>query len=91
MKREKTLTKKEKKALKGPRPEQHDHDHQHIHCVACGRHLDPSEFRSAAATWLTCKHGSRFASCADCANKGRQLLEAHDRSGRPVEAASAWH
>jgi hypothetical protein len=48
VKRAKQLTKKERKALKGPRPAAQGHDHQHIHCIACGRHLDPAEFEPAA-------------------------------------------
>lgn len=96
MKREKRLTKREQKALKAatrPAPQGHQHDHQHIHCVACGRHLDPSEFEgpSPSATVLRCAHGSEWAACAGCAARGRELLAAHDRTGQPVQQAAAWH
>lgn len=88
MKREKTLTKKERKALK---PQPAAPAGQHIHCIACGRHLDPAEFRSGAATWLVCQHRSRFASCRECVAQSTELLAEHDRSGRPVATANAWH
>ncbi len=94
MKREKRLTKREKKAL-SPRPavpEQHHH-HQHIHCTACGTHLDLEMFSAdpPTAAWLRCDHGSEFASCTGCADKTRELLAEHDRTGKPVEHAAAWH
>lgn len=92
MKREKKLTKKERKALKGPRPNQ-PHQHQHIHCIACGRHIDEHEFTSTPplATILTCQHGSQFPSCVECAPVSQGLLDTHDRTGQPVQQASAWH
>ncbi len=93
MKRAKQLTKKERKALKGPRPAAQGHNHQHIHCIACGRHLDPAEFEPAAgtATILRCQHGSQFPSCTDCAARSQELLDTHDRTGQPVQQAAAWH
>lgn len=96
MKRQKRLTKRERKAL-DPRPapiatEDHHH-HQHIHCTACGVHLDEEQFEDEPPTalWLTCEHHSQFASCASCADKTRELLAEHDRTGQPVRQASAWH
>lgn len=89
MKRQKTLTKKERKALNGPGPS--GHEHQHIHCIACGKHLDHEQFHSGTATWLTCQHGSRFAACTECSAHGERLLAEHDRTGRPVAQAAAWH
>ncbi len=96
MKREKRLTKREQKALKAaanPSAHAHGHEHAHIHCVACGRHLDPSEFDGATpfATQVRCAHGSQWAACTGCAARGRELLAIHDRTGQPVQAASAWH
>lgn len=92
MKREKQLTKRERKALKGPKPTT-GHQHQHIHCVACGRHLDDHEFHAAPATalWLRCKHGSQFASCDGCRVMSQSLLDTHDRTGQAVQQAAAWH
>lgn len=95
MKRAKRLTKKEKKAAFGPGPsgkEQHEH-HHHIHCTACGTHLDEEQFGTEPpeAVFLTCDHGSSFASCAGCADRTRELLAEHDRTGQPVKAAELWH
>lgn len=95
MKREKRLTKRERKALQGPRPgaaAAHQHDH-HIHCVACGRHLDEGEFHAvpASAKFLRCAHGSQFAACAEHEAQAKLLLDTHDRTGQPVQSASAWH
>ena len=92
MKREKRLTKREKKAKAGPGaplPGQA----QHIHCVACGRHIDASEFSASppAAAWVRCAHNTRFSSCVGCVTEARRLLAEHDRTGQPVQAASAWH
>ena len=93
MKREKRLTKREVKALKGPRPGAQPHQHEHIHCVACGRHLDPAEFEgaTATATRLRCRHGSQWSACAECAGRAQEMLDTHDRTGNPVQAAGAWH
>ncbi|WP_437997437.1 hypothetical protein WMF26_42745 [Sorangium sp. So ce185] len=93
MKREKRLTKRERKALAPPRPaQQQQHEHQHIHCVACGKHLDAVEFGAqGTATWIQCQHRSRFASCTVCVDMSKRLLAEHDRTGRPVQSAQAWH
>ena len=94
MKREKRLTKREVKALKGPKPGAAGHQHnEHIHCIACGRHLDPAEFDAPANTakLLRCQHGTQFPTCVECAERSRQLLVTHDRTNQPVAQASAWH
>jgi hypothetical protein len=92
MKREKRLTKRERKALKPPSPAGHDHD-VHIHCVTCGRHIEPTEFDGVnpGASWLKCQHGSTFPSCAEHIAQTRERLAEHDRSGGPVKTAGAWH
>ena len=89
MKRQKRLTKREKKATEGG----HQHQHQHIHCISCGRHLDPEEFSASPATAkiIACQHGSKFPVCADCVEPGVKLLAEHDRTGQPVKTADAWH
>jgi hypothetical protein len=94
VKREKRLTKREQKALKGPRPGATAHQHQeHIHCVACGRHIDPGEFAGVkpSAMRLRCLHGGQWPACAGCAARAREILAIHDRTGQPVQAAQAWH
>jgi hypothetical protein len=95
MKREKRLTKRERKALNPSQAASAPHDHdqeQHIHCVACGRHLNIEEFEDpATAKLIRCNHGSEFPSCVACEANSRVLIEAHDRSGQPVKTASAWH
>ena len=93
MKREKKLTKKERKAAEGKTTGRaHAHGGQHIHCVACGRHLDLHEFDSPAkATWIVCKHGSQFPSCVDCEPLSRKLVAEHDETGTNVKTAPAWH
>jgi hypothetical protein len=87
----KTLTKRERKALEGRGPS--GQDDRHIHCVACGAHLDPAQFtaRPSTARHVTCRHGSRFACCEGCVSEALRRLEEHDRSGRPVQTAAAWH
>jgi hypothetical protein len=92
VKRKPKLTKRERKAL-SPNPAPTQHQHQHIHCIACGVHLDPKEFDglSPTATRVRCDHGSHFASCIGCVERTRQLLAEHDRTGKPVQTASAWH
>jgi hypothetical protein len=92
VKRQKRLTKREQKALRGPRPGAQEHEH-HIHCVACGKHLDEAEFLGGAptATHLRCRHGGTFPSCVACSARTRELLETHDRTGQPVQQAAAWH
>ncbi|AUX47363.1 hypothetical protein SOCE26_088820 [Sorangium cellulosum] len=94
MKREKRLTKRERKALAPARPAAAagGHQHQHIHCVACGKHLDAVQFGAqGTATWITCQHKSTFASCVECVDMSRRLLAEHDRTGKPVQSAPAWH
>lgn len=85
-----TLTKKERKALAGKTA---GHEHQHIHCIACGVHLDAAQFTSSppSAQWIACQHGSRFPSCQACRPEAQRLLDEHDRTGRPVDAAPAFH
>jgi len=90
MKREKRLTKRERKAL-APQQPATQHQHQHIHCIACGRHIEPSEFQSAEAVMLRCQHGSTFPSCSECTAQSKALLAEHDRTGQAVRSASAWH
>jgi hypothetical protein len=97
-KREKRLTKRERqeKFGKGPTgaPAAAGHQHNaHIHCISCGRHLDEEEFDATpqTATWLTCAHGSTFASCMACTADSKARLEEHDRTGQPPRIASAWH
>ncbi len=91
MKREKRLTKKERKALSG-RTTAHAHHEHHIHCVACGRHIEPSEFEGAQlAKMVRCQHGSTFATCVECEDRTIALLAEHDRTGQPVKFAAAWH
>ncbi|MCU0657219.1 MAG: hypothetical protein MUF64_18750 [Polyangiaceae bacterium] len=93
MKRERRLTKRERKALTGGGPQhQHNHEEAHIHCISCGRHLDHEEFEGVGtARWLRCDHGTEFPSCTACEASSRVLIEAHDRSGQPVKSAAAWH
>jgi hypothetical protein len=65
----------------------------HIHCVACGRHMESEEFTAMPprALYLTCDHGSEFPSCSDCQVTARYLIAEHDRTGKPIAKASAWH
>ncbi len=91
MKREKRLTKRERKAAGGGGPK--PHDHTHIHCIACGRHIDPSEFGAVppSATIIVCQHKSQFPACTGCEVTARYLVEEHDRTGKPVNQAPAYH
>jgi hypothetical protein len=94
VKREKRLTKREQKALRGPRPGAATHQHEeHIHCIACGRHIEPAEFtaKPPAAVRLRCQHGGNWPACDGCAARAREMLALHDRTGQPVERAQAWH
>ena len=102
MKRTKKLTKKERKALNAAtnpraaaapsRPHQHEHEHQHIHCIVCGKHLDPDAFGEAGGPeFYRCQHGSDFAHCAEHAARAKVIVDEHDRTGQPVQIASAWH
>lgn len=92
MKRQKQLTKRERKAL-SPKPQARAPQHQHIHCIACGRHLEPTEFSVApiTATYITCQHGSQFPSCVSCSVQSEMLVATHDRTNQPVKVAQAWH
>jgi hypothetical protein len=93
MKREKRLTKRERKA-QDPRHQAGARTNTaHIHCIACGRHLDPSEFTlaPASASYITCQHGSQFPSCVGCTVQSKILIDTHDRTGQPVRSAQAWH
>ena len=91
MKREKRLTKREKKE-QGGGGQQHDHA-QHIHCIACGRHIDPNEFSAVppSALIITCQHKSQFPSCTNCEVTARYLVAEHDRTGKAVNSAAAYH
>lgn len=101
MKREKRTTKKERKSLQGgpskgaPSPTggaAGGHDHAHIHCVACGKHLEADEFgEPGGPSFYRCKHGGDFPHCAECADKAKQLVDEHDRTGKPVQKAALWH
>ena len=90
MKREKRLTKREKKERNGGG---HKHEQGHIHCIACGRHIDPNEFSQASpsAIVITCEHKSQFPACANCEVTARYLVAEHDRTGKPVNSAAAYH
>jgi len=90
MKREKRLTKREKKEQSGGG---HKHEQGHIHCIACGRHIDPNEFSQAppSALVITCEHKSQFPACANCEVTARYLVAEHDRTGKPVNTAAAYH
>ena len=89
--RQKRLTKKEKKATQGGGG--HQHEHRHIHCIACGRHLDPSGFQTSPpqSLYITCDHGSSFPTCAGCEVEARHRVREHDRTGKPVQSTPAWH
>ncbi|MDI1442921.1 hypothetical protein [Polyangium sp. 6x1] len=91
MKREKRLTKRERKALAPPRPAAAPAHTHHIHCIACGRHLEPEEMQTGEAVMLRCLHGSTFPSCSGCRARSVELLAEHDRTGQSVRTASAWH
>jgi hypothetical protein len=90
MKREKRLTKRERKAQGGGGQQ---HDHTHIHCIACGRHIDPNEFSGAppSAMVITCEHKSQFPACTGCEVTARYLVAEHDKTGKPVKSAAAYH
>lgn len=100
MKREKRLTKKERKAT-GPAQimpagagasAQQQHNHGHIHCIACGKHLDAEMFGEPdGAAFLRCDHGSDFPACVACEGKAKELIAEHDRTNKPVKKAAAWH
>jgi hypothetical protein len=92
VKREKQLTKRERKLQKAPAPGDRPHEGEHIHCVACGRHIEHAELDPPArALMLRCQHKTLFAACVGCAKKARALLDEHDRTGQPVASVAAWH
>jgi len=94
MKRQKRITRRERKALSGAaQPQATSSAPRHIHCIACGRHIEPAEFTTPplSATWITCQHGSTFPSCVTCSVQSQTLVDAHDRTGQPVRTANAWH
>jgi hypothetical protein len=96
MKREKRLTKKERKAT-GPAQIQPaggaaDQHQGHIHCIACGKHLDAAMFGEPdGAAFLRCEHGSDFPACIGCEAKAKELIAEHDRTNKPVKKVAAWH
>jgi hypothetical protein len=94
-KREKRLTKRERKEQfgKGPSGTPNNAGSKHIHCIACGRHVDPTELtkKPPSATWLTCQHGSTFAACVSCKGEAQARLDEHDRTGAAPQIAAAWH
>ncbi len=93
MKRKAKLTKRERKALGPPRPAQQAGTNSgHIHCIACGKHLEPTDFEApAVATTITCDHGSQFPTCVKCMVKSTALVKEHDASNAPVKSATVWH
>lgn len=93
MQRKKRLTKRERKALDPSYAARQAQNAPHIHCISCGRHIDPSEFSSSlpSATYIVCQHRSRFPACVACEVDARRLVAEHDRSGKPVQTAQAWH
>ena len=93
MKREKRLTRREKKQADPTRIARLARTAEHIHCIACGKHLDPAEFTSfpPKSVFLQCDHKHDFPSCIDCQVTARYLIAEHERTGQPVQAAHAWH
>jgi len=92
MKREKQLTKRERKALNPSTKAKPAAQEQHIHCVACGVHLNVEQFdEPTTATYVRCKHGSTWPACVTCVPRAKVLLDEHDRTGKPVQAMGAWH
>jgi hypothetical protein len=91
MKRQKRLTKRERKDL--DKKNGAAQGGQHIHCIACGRHIEPREFAASPPTAhiLACQHGSKFPSCTSCTTRSQALLDEHDRTGQAVKTAAAWH
>jgi len=98
MKRQKRLTKKERKQAQGTHAKAsatrqgHAHEHTHIHCIACGKHLDVGQFGEPdGADYIRCEHGSHFPHCVACHDAAKVLVEEHDRTEQPVKTAAAWH
>ena len=92
-KREKRLTKRQRQELNGVGPSGAKAENKHIHCISCGRHLEPSELtaKPPTARWLSCQHGSRFASCVACTADAQARLDEHDRTGQAPRIAAVWH
>ena len=93
MKRQKKLTKRERKAQEAAAAAASGvtKEDPHIHCIQCGRHIDPGEMVSGNANWLRCQHGTKYASCHGCIEGAMQRLREHDRTGEQVKIAPAWH
>jgi hypothetical protein len=93
MQRKKRLTKRERKQADPSSAERQRRNEPHIHCISCGRHIDPPEFSGAppTAVYIVCQHRSRFPACAACEVAARYLVEEHDRTGKSVQSAQAWH
>jgi hypothetical protein len=93
MKREKRLTKRERKDADPTRETRVNRPAEHIHCIACGRHIEPKEFTSfpPKSVYLQCDHKHDFPSCAECQVTARYLIAEHERTGSPVQVAQAWH
>lgn len=91
MKREKKLTKREKKAMEAADRPQATGEEPHIHCIQCGRHIDPRELLSGHANYVRCAHGTKYASCHGCIEGSMARLREHDQSGNPVKITPAWH
>lgn len=93
MKREKRLTKRERRELDPTRGQRTTQTAEHIHCIACGRHIDPTEFTSfpPKSVYLQCEHKHDFPACNDCQVTARYLIAEHERTGNPVQIAQAWH
>jgi hypothetical protein len=47
--------------------------------------------KPTTATMLRCEQGSRFPACVACEAPAKVRLSEHDRTGKAVEAAAAWH
>lgn len=93
MKREKRLTKKERKAQSPSGTKQAGGGHHgHIHCIACGKHLDPNSFGEPdGSEFIRCEHGADFPSCVACHDLSKKMIEEHDRTNKPIQKAAAWH
>lgn len=92
MKRVKRPTKRERRDLDPNRPVS-GQNQKHIHCIACGRHIEESEFNTfpPQSLNLTCEHKHDFPCCSGCQVTARYLILEHERTGNPVQAARNWH
>ncbi len=90
-KKQKRLTRKERQERDGKGPA--GAPTKHIHCMACGRHIDPPELTQdpPTATYVSCQHGSKFASCVRCLPETRARLAEHDATGREPRIEPVWH